>query len=179
MAERTMPSRRGRTIGFLWPLRQRAALAAVLLGVFAAAPALAADPETARPCTGPDDPGRPRILAEVTGAHSTAGNITYTLYGDDPARFLKHKGSIALERVALTSRSALGCFVVSRPGIYAVAVYHDENNNHRFDRSMIGLPEEGYGFSRNAPIFMAPPSFDSVRFQAGPGDTSVSIALRY
>lgn len=179
MAERAMPSRRGRNIGCLPALRQRAALAASLLGLLLAAPALAADPETARPCTGPDDPGRPRILATVTGAHSAKGNITYTLYGNDPARFLKHKGSIALERVPLTGASALGCFVVSRPGTYAVAVYHDENDNHHFDRTLIGLPEEGYGFSRNAPIFMAPPSFNSVRFEAGPGDTPVSIALRY
>ncbi len=157
--------------------RSVALLAALLL------PATAwADPaaETATPCsaTAAGSPS-PRILVTVTGARRVAGNITFTLYGDRPAAFLAHRGSIALDRVMLTAPAASTCFVVSRPGTYAVAVYHDENNNHHFDRSLIGLPVEGYGFSRNATIFMAPPSFSAVRFTVGPGDTKIGIALRY
>ena len=133
----------------------------------------------ARPCTSLAEPAPERILVTVTGARRVAGNITFTLYGARPAAFLAHKGSIALQRVPLTESTAVGCFVVAAPGTYAVAVYHDENNNHHFDRSLIGLPVEGYGFSNNAPIFMAPPSFGAVRFTVGPGDTKLGIALRY
>ena len=141
----------------------------------------AAVPETAIPCSGAAAAASqtPRILVTVTGARRVAGNITFTLYGDNPAAFLAHRGSIALDRVMLTGTAATTCFAVSRPGVYAVAVYHDENNNHHFDRSLIGLPVEGYGFSRNATIFMAPPPFSAVRFDAGPGDTRIAIALRY
>lgn len=153
------------------------ALALLLLG---AAPALAQPaPESATPCSAATAPDAPRLLVTVTGARRVAGNITFTLYGERPTAFLAHQGSIALDRVMLTGTAATTCFALSRPGIYAVAVYHDENNNHHFDRSLIGLPVEGYGFSRNAPIFLGPPAFAAVRFRAGPGDTKIAIALRY
>lgn len=190
---RTAPCRPYARIGSFAVFRQRGPGGLLLAGLLATAPPCAhaavpaaeqqtvppAQPQTARPCASVAETGRPRITVAVSGVRSVAGNITFTLYGDQPARFLAHKGSIAVERVMLTERSAQGCFVVSRPGTYAVAVYHDENNNHHFDRSLIGLPVEGYGFSRNAPIFMAPPSFGAVRFEAGAGETSLSIALRY
>ncbi len=136
-------------------------------------------PETATPCSEAAAPQTPRILVTVTGARRVAGNITFTLYGDHASAFLAHRGSIALDRVMLTGTAASTCFAVSRPGVYAVAVYHDENDNHHFDRSLIGLPVEGYGFSRNATIFLAPPSFAAVRFDVGPAATKITIALRY
>jgi uncharacterized protein (DUF2141 family) len=177
---------RGRSIGDTAWLGHRAAILAGCL--CAAPPALAQGSaqdtaplpaETAHPCAPNTDPAAPRILVTVTGARRVAGNITFTLYGDRPAAFLAHKGSIALDRVGLRDSAASACFAVSRPGTYAVAVYHDENDNHHFDRSLIGLPVEGYGFSNNAPIFMAPPSFGAVRFAVPPGVTRLSIALRY
>ncbi len=152
----------------------------LLVAMWPAIPA-AAQPvgETARPCTSNDGQAAQRILATVTGARRVAGNITFTLYGSRPASFLAHNGSIAITRTTLAGTTADACFAVSTPGVYALAVYHDENNNHHFDRSLIGLPLEGYGFSNNAAIFMGPPSFASVRFTVHPGDNHVTVRLRY
>jgi uncharacterized protein (DUF2141 family) len=124
-------------------------------------------------------PEGPRLHVLVTGAHRVAGNVTFTLYGDQPGKFLAHHGSIALQRVTLTSESAQACFAVSAPGTYAVAVYHDENDNHHFDRTLLGLPAEGYGFSNNVTPLLGLPSFDSVIFPVGAADTSITIKLRY
>lgn len=135
--------------------------------------------ETARPCGPGDEHAGQRVLATVIGARRVAGNITFTLYGSRPASFLAHNGSIAIDRTTLAGTSANACFVVSTPGVYALAVYHDENNNHHFDRSLIGLPVEGYGFSNDASIFMGPPSFASARFSVRPGDNHIIIRLRY
>ena len=158
--------------GVVLPVRQpvrswRSALLLCVLPVAAwlAAPAVAQPvTETARPCAPGDEHAAQRVLATVIGARRVAGNITFTLYGSRPASFLVHNGSIAIDRT---------------PGVYALAVYHDENNNHHFDRSLIGLPLEGYGFSNNASIFMGPPSFASVRFPVRPGDNRITIRLRY
>lgn len=135
--------------------------------------------ETAAPCGATDPPAAPRLLVRVTGAHSARGNITFTLYGEKPASFLAHKGSIAIARVMLNGTQATACFSVSSPGLYALAVYHDENNNHRLDRTLIGLPAEGYGFSNDAPVRLGPPSFSAARFAVQPGDNPVAIRLRY
>jgi uncharacterized protein (DUF2141 family) len=62
---------------------------------------------------------------------------------------------------------------------YAVAVYHDENGDHDFNRTLFGLPSEGFGFSRDPETIFGIPSYDSVRFEAGIGDTDVAVSLRY
>jgi uncharacterized protein (DUF2141 family) len=53
-----------------------------------------------------------------------------------------------------------------RPGSYAVSVIHDENGNRQLDRSIVGIPTEGVGFSRNPRVTFGPPSFDKARFDA-------------
>ncbi len=158
--------------------RRQAALASVLaLTLIAAAPP-GGDP-TAAPCSADTPAAMPRLYATVTGARKVAGNITFTLYGPRPEAFLAHQGSIALTRVMLTSTEATACFAISTPGSYAVAVYHDQNNNHHFDRTLIGLPAEGYGFSNNPAVVFRPPSFGAARFQVQPGDNHVTIRLSY
>jgi uncharacterized protein (DUF2141 family) len=136
--------------------------------------------EAAASCTAANgSTAGPRLYITATGARRVAGNITFTLYGANPAKFLAHMGKLALVHVPLSSTEAVGCFVVSAPGVYAVAIYHDENNDHHFGRTLIGMPAEGYGFSNNARIFLAPPSFRSVQFPVGPGETHIAIKLRY
>ena len=164
------------------PARRRRQLPAFLLlaSLQAAWPGIgrAQVVQTATDCT-PDRPAATRLLVTATGAHSIAGNVTFALYGAQPARFLAHHGALQHVRVMLTSRTATACFAVSGPGTYAIAVYHDENNNHKFDRTLLGLPAEGYGFSNDAPALVGLPSFSDARFTAGPGDTVLRIRLRY
>ena len=121
----------------------------------------------------------PQLLVTGTGARRIAGNITFTLYGPDPARYLKRNGSLSVLRVPLSTTQAVACFAVSGPGTYAVAIYHDENDNHHFDRNFLGLPSEGYGFSNNAAPLFAPPRYDAVRIAVHPGINRIAIRLRY
>ncbi len=60
---------------------------------------------------------------------------------------------------------------------YAIAVVHDENGNGRMDKLM-GIPREGFGFSRDPALRMGPPRFDSAAFRLDGPDTE-SIRLRY
>ncbi|HEU4651639.1 MAG TPA: DUF2141 domain-containing protein [Croceibacterium sp.] len=64
------------------------------------------------------------------------------------------------------------------PGTYALAVIHDENGNGRLDTTL-GIPNEGFGFSRNPAIGFGPPSFDRVRFPAEAGASRQVVRLRY
>ena len=50
-----------------------------------------------------------------------------------------------------------------KEGIYAVAIFHDENSNDKFD-SFFGIPNEKYGFSNNPSIFLSAPKFDQSSF---------------
>ncbi len=65
------------------------------------------------------------------------------------------------------------------PGTYAAQAFHDENDNGRLDRNMLGLPREAMGFSNNAPMRMGPPRFDAAAFGVGAAVTSIVFRLRY
>ena len=84
------------------------------------------------------------------------------------------------------SASALarpGIITVSFPDIpagrYAVQVSHDENNNNKLDRGLFGIPKEGFGFSNDAKIRMAPPKFDEAAFDHGKLSQQIALHLRY
>ena len=63
-------------------------------------------------------------------------------------------------------------------GRYAIALFHDENANGRLDKRLM-MPREGYGFSRNAPVRLGPPSFRSAAFSADSAEERLSIRMRY
>ncbi len=65
------------------------------------------------------------------------------------------------------------------PGVYAAQVFHDENDNKIVDRSWIGIPEEGLGFSNDAKFRFGPPRFDDAAIRIGPDGGRIALTLRY
>ncbi|MET0308347.1 MAG: DUF2141 domain-containing protein [Sphingomonas sp.] len=64
------------------------------------------------------------------------------------------------------------------PGDYAIAVIHDANGNSRLD-TLLGIPREGFGFSRNPAIGFGPPRFSAARFTVGTGTEKQQVRIRY
>ena len=64
------------------------------------------------------------------------------------------------------------------PGDYALSVVHDQNGNGRLD-TFLGVPREGFGFSRNPAIRMGPPRFRDTRFTLPDEGTSFAVRIRY
>lgn len=118
------------------------------------------------------------IPVNVTNLRSADGFVTLTVYPDDPNRFLSSGGKLSRVRVQAVKPVTTVCLAVPGAGTYAIAVYHDENGNRKFDRTLLGLPAEGYGFSRNPAGLIAPPSFDKVSFQT-PVSEPLTIRLTY
>lgn len=63
-------------------------------------------------------------------------------------------------------------------GRYAISLLHDENGNGKADMTLF-LPKEGFGFSRDAPVRMGPPSFNSAAFVVGDAAIQQTIRMRY
>jgi uncharacterized protein (DUF2141 family) len=70
-------------------------------------------------------------------------------------------------------------FTGVKPGRYAIALLHDENNNGKADRAIGMMPKEGYGFSRDAPVRMSPPKFRDAVFDQGEASQRMTIKMRY
>jgi putative oxidoreductase len=65
------------------------------------------------------------------------------------------------------------------PGSYAMAFLHDEDDDGDLDRDWIGMPQEGFGFSNDAPVRLGPPSFESARFAHTGIETHLRVHARY
>jgi uncharacterized protein (DUF2141 family) len=128
-------------------------------------------------CTGPTS--AVRLYVTVDGVRSSQGLIAVTLYADDSRRFLARRGSFYVGRVPARAGTTRVCIHLPGPGTYALAVYHDADGNRSFNRSGIGLPAEGYGFSNNAPAIFGLPSFRRVRIAVPRTDMGTTIRLRY
>jgi uncharacterized protein (DUF2141 family) len=64
-------------------------------------------------------------------------------------------------------------------GKYAISAFHDENDNKKLDRNLIGVPKEGYGFSNNAQGRRGPPSFEEAALDIKDGHNETNMALNY
>lgn len=64
------------------------------------------------------------------------------------------------------------------PGGYALAVFHDENRNRKLDMT-IGIPREGFGFSRNPVVRFGAPKFRQVRIDLKAGFTREAVRMQY
>lgn len=129
------------------------------------------------PCAGRDS--ATRLSVQVTQVASDIGEVAITVYPSDPSRFLAPKGKLLRLRVKATAPVTRACFNLPGPDVYAVAVYHDANADQDFDRSRVGLPTEGFGFSNDAPTRFGVPSFDAARFVVKTGENTLKIRMRY
>ncbi len=139
--------------------------------------ALAADPAAAEPAPCDGAPGK--VLVRVHDVRSGDGNITALLYGDNPRDFLKKGKKLVKIRAPAHEGTVEVCLPAPGPGEYAVTVYHDENGNTDFDRSWLGIPTEGYGFSNDPVVFFGPPDYADAAFRLEDGETTVDVTLTY
>ena len=120
------------------------------------------------------------VNVTIDGVRNGNGLMAVTLYADEPRKFLVKKGSMYVGRVDATAPETKMCLYVPKPGVYVLAVYHDEDSSTTIKRSgMLGLPEEGFGFSNNPATIASIPSFRSVRLNIAKSGLSTRIHLKY
>lgn len=62
-------------------------------------------------------------------------------------------------------------------GVYAISMYHDENDNDKMDSNFLGIPKEDYGCSNNAKGFMGPPKWEDAKFVVANKSITQNIKL--
>lgn len=125
-----------------------------------------------------EEDARGTLSVSFEGLRSSKGMIHACLTRDpklflhcdrDPAAF---KGSVA------AGPSAHVDFAGLPPGDYVLAVIHDENANNKVD-TLLGIPREGVGFSRNPAMTFGPPKWDAARFHLAAGASRLEVKLKY
>jgi uncharacterized protein (DUF2141 family) len=88
---------------------------------------------------------------------------------DDPQALKETVSAAAAGTLRITSFPA---------GTYAVSIFHDENRNGKLD-TFVGIPREGFGFSRNPVVRFGPPQFERVRVVLAGGITRLTVRMQY
>jgi uncharacterized protein (DUF2141 family) len=65
------------------------------------------------------------------------------------------------------------------PGQYGASVLHDENNNAKMDRNLIGIPKEGYGVTNNPKPKRRAATFEESRFTLPAEGATLTISIQY
>lgn len=119
------------------------------------------------------------VTVSVSGLRSDKG-VVRACMTRDAERFPRCAGDPAAHRLVMPAgESGTLVFRGVTPGRYAIALLHDENDNGKADRAIGMIPTEGFGFSRDAPVRMAPPRYADAAFLVGDHDLSLAIRMRY
>lgn len=125
------------------------------------------------------DSGTTDITITVTNLRNTDGVVRACMTTDEDS-FPKCRGVAGAHSVTVPAQQNLTLtFENVRPGRYAIALLHDENNNNKADRALMMMPTEGFGFSRDAKVRMGPPRFRSAAFDVGSEPINQTIRMRY
>jgi uncharacterized protein (DUF2141 family) len=113
----------------------------------------------------------------ISGQRSAKGMIRICLTRD-PTHFPGCTDDPAAEKRSIPAAQTALRFDGLPSGAYAVSLFHDENGNGRLD-TIVGIPREGFGFSRNPPIRFGPPRFAAARFPVTSGEAAQDVKLKY
>ena len=122
-------------------------------------------------------PATSDLSVELTGLRSTKGVVMLCLTAK-PANFPDCKTRTDARFLTVPASLGAATFADVPAGRWAVAAVHDQNGDGKLD-TLLGIPREGIGFSRNPRIGWGPPSFNASAVTLNGADRVERVRLRY
>lgn len=115
------------------------------------------------------------VEIQVGPVTEAVGSLLVAIY-NSAATFRKD----AVQQQKITAKPGVMSLKFSdlAPGEYAIALYHDANDNGKLDTNLLGIPKEAYGFSVLDKSLLGPPSWDEVKFAIPAAGGKLTISLR-
>ena len=120
------------------------------------------------------------LTLEVNGIQNQRGQVCVRLFSGSRGFPDGATGKVTRQCSKITDNSMTFTFKNLTSGSYAIAAFHDQNNDGKLNRNSVGMPTEGYAFSNNPAITRSgPPKYgETVFLLAGP-NTNLRIRMRY
>lgn len=115
----------------------------------------------------------------LKGTTEGRGRIHVAIFAD-AASYEAGRGGV-FEQVISVQRAGetYQCLAAELPaGNYAIAAYHDVNDNGELDTNLMGIPQEPYAFSNGASAKWRRPSFEEVAVPVSEGRREVTLLLK-
>ena len=122
----------------------------------------------------------PRSLTvDVEGLRNRTGVVQVALFRTADGYPQQAELAARTRTVPIALPTTVVTFDDLEPGTWALAVLHDENTNGRLDTTLLGVPKEGIGASREATRRLGEPRFEDARFEMGASDLHLRVAVKY
>jgi len=122
--------------------------------------------------------GSGTLSVRVSNLESSQGCLRLAVYDRD--NFLKKDKAISAKTVYLERTGKRR--VVEMPdlafGSYALAIYHDINNNGKLDTNFMGIPAEPYAFSNNPGVKWRSPNYDETSFEFSRDQQIIEVTMQ-
>ena len=118
------------------------------------------------------------LTVRVTQVETATGDMYMAIYkedGDFPNgrstayRQVKVAPTLGTTTIRITNLPA---------GQYAIAAFHDLDGDGILSTNFVGMPQEPFGFFKDAPIRLSPPSFKQAAFDKGAEYLTITFRLR-
>jgi uncharacterized protein (DUF2141 family) len=119
------------------------------------------------------------LTVELNGLKNQTGQVCLSLFSSDQGFPDSKENALQSECVLLGKDSPKITFENLIPGNYAVAVFHDANSDRTLNVNSLGIPTEGFGFSRNPTILAGPPKFGDTFVVVATPQNNIQIKLQY
>jgi uncharacterized protein (DUF2141 family) len=116
------------------------------------------------------------VTIDVSGIHRSKGHVIAAIC---PKESFMHLSCPYVAKAPAQKGVTTVVFPDIPPGTYAAQIFQDENDNDEVDRNALGIPEEGVGFSNDAPIRMRGPKFIDAAFQVADAPVRLKVKLRF
>jgi uncharacterized protein (DUF2141 family) len=118
------------------------------------------------------------LTIDITDLRDAKGSIRISVYSA-PDGFMKDDSKANAKGVVSASADRKYITFHLPPGKYAVALFHDENDNGKLDTNFLGIPTEGYGVSNNPKPKFRAPRYKEALFDLPKEGKSANISLQY
>jgi uncharacterized protein (DUF2141 family) len=117
------------------------------------------------------------LTVTVNNVKSSKGMINVCVFNQ--ANGFPEKTNLAVKCVNISAAKGTMQIKIDgiMPGKYALAAYHDENNDGKFNTNFLGIPKEAAGASNGAKGKMGPPKYENALLMIDKSKTQISIVL--
>ena len=117
------------------------------------------------------------LSVTITGLKSTDGGIQIGLYNNKNS-FPLVDGQYRLFYFSVKDFSGTYTIKDLPVGEYAVAIFHDKNSDKICNTNFLGIPKEGFGFSKNFKPKLSSPDFEDCKIDLN-SNLTIAIKLIY
>lgn len=120
-----------------------------------------------------------KLTIKIDGFRTTEGQACVSIFANSQGFPSNSDRVLKRQCTKIEDTSLTVTFDNLQAGSYAVAVIHDRNKDQILNRNNLGMPIEGFGFSRNPEVRTSPPEFKNAAFVLAGPNTLIQIQLKY